>query len=157
MERGRPIRRLLALAVAAGVSFLGWAQGQQIHRNGFEGREPVWIKGSADANFQEILHETTDLTARTGQRSEHLQLNADQGSFIYYLYPTQRAPLTEDLSLRVWIRSSRPGLQLLGRLVLPMERNPKKPDEPLTTLLRGDQYQNVSRWQPLELRQPVKI
>jgi hypothetical protein len=136
---------------------MGWAQGQQIHRNGFEGREPVWIKGSADANFQETLHETTDLTARTGQRCEHLQLNADPGSFIYYLYPTQRAPLNDDLSVRVWIRSTRPGLQLLGRLVLPLEHNPKKPTEPLTTLLRGDQYQNVGRWQPLELRQPVKI
>jgi hypothetical protein len=145
------------LAVAAGVSFLGWAQGQQIHRNGFEGREPVWIKGSADANFHEILHETTDMTARTGQRSEHIKIDADQGSFIYYLYPTQRAPLSDDVSVRVWIRSSRPSLQLLGRLVLPQERNPKKPDEPLTTLLRGDQYQIVGRWQPLELRQPVKL
>jgi hypothetical protein len=136
---------------------MGSAQAQQIHRNGFEGRDPVWIKGSADANFQELLHETTDLTARTGQRSEHLHLNADQGSFIYYLYPTPRASLSEDLSIRIWVRSTRPGLQLLGRLVLPLEHNPKKPDEPLTTLLRGDQYQNVSRWQPLELRQPVKI
>jgi hypothetical protein len=136
---------------------MGWAQAQQIHRNGFEGREPVWIKGPADSNFQETLHETTDLTARTGQRCEHLQLNADPGSFIYYLYPTQRAPLSEDLSVRVWVRSTRPGLQLLGRLVLPLEHNPQKPTEPLTTLLRGDQYQNVGRWQPLELRQPVKI
>ena len=130
MRRGRSSRRSLALAVAAGVSFFGWAQGQQIHRNGFEGREPIWIKGSADANFREILHETTDLTARTGQRCERIKIDADQGSFIYYLYPTQRAPLTEDLSARVWIRSSRPALQLLGRLVLPQERNPKKPDEP---------------------------
>src|SRR5439155_9002399 len=157
MRRGRSSGRLLALAVAAGVSFFGWAQGQQIHRNRFEGREPVWIKGSADANFHEILHETTDLTARTGQRCEHIKIDADQGSFIYYLYPTQRAPLTEDLSARVWIRSSRPSLQLLGRLVLPQERNPKKPDEPLTTLLRGDHDQIVGRWQPLELRQPVKL
>jgi hypothetical protein len=65
--------------------------------------------------------------------------------------------MSDDLSIRIWVRSTRPGLQLLGRLVLPLEHNPKKPDEPLTTLLRGDQYQNVSRWQPLELRQPVKI
>jgi hypothetical protein len=145
------------LTVAVVVSFMGWAQAQHIHRNGFEGREPVWIKGSADANFNEILHDITDLAARTGQRSEHLQINAEQGSFIYYLYPTQRAPLTEDLSARVWIRSTRPGLQLLGRLVLPQEHDPKKPDVPLSTLLRGDQYQNVGRWQPLELRQPLKL
>src|SRR5438876_664066 len=150
-------RRWLVLTVAVVVSFLGWAQAQHIHRNGFEGREPVWIKGSADANFQEILHDITDLTARTGQRSEHLQINAEQGSFIYYLYPTQGALLTEDLSARVWIRSTRPGLQLLARLVLPQERDPKKPDVPLTTLLRGDQYQIVGRWQPLELRQPLKL
>jgi hypothetical protein len=145
--------------VAAGIffSFLGGTQGQQIHRYGFEGREPVWIKGSADASFHEILHETTDLVARTGQRSEHLQLDADAGTYIYYLYPTRPAPLSEDLSARVWIRSSRSGLQLLGRLVLPQERNPKKPEEPLTTLLRGDQYQIVGRWQPLELRHPVKL
>src|SRR5207249_7829498 len=114
MRQARSFRRLLVLAVAAGVSFFGRAQGQQIHRNGFEGREPVWIKGSADANFQEILHDITDLTARTGQRSEHLQINAEQGSFIYYLYPTQRALLTADLSARVWIRSTRPSLQLLA-------------------------------------------
>ena len=157
MMRSRSAKQLLALALAAGFSFLGRAQGQQIHRNGFEGREPVWIKGSADGNSHEILHETTDLTARTGQRCEHIKIDADQGSFIYYLYPTQRAPLTDDLSVRVWLRSSRPSLQLLGRLVLPQERNPKKPDEPLTTLLRGDQYQIVGRWQPLELRQPVKL
>src|SRR5260370_20507995 len=157
MRRPRSRRAWLALAVGVAVSFSGWTQGQQIHRNGFEGREPVWIKGSADANFQETLHETTDLAARTGQRCEHLLLNADQGSFIYYLYPTQRAPVSEDLSIRVWIRWTRPGLQLLGRLVLPLEHNPKKPDELLTTLLRGDPYQNVGRWQPLELRQPIKI
>jgi hypothetical protein len=145
------------LAVAVVVSSLGWVQGQQIHRNGFEGRQPVWIKGSADANFHEILHETTDLIARTGQGCEHLKIDAEQGSFVYYLYPTQPAPLTEELSVRVWVRSTRPSLQVLGRLVLPQERNPKKPDEPLTTLLRGDQYQIVGRWQPLELRQPVKL
>jgi hypothetical protein len=157
MRQPRLNKAWLAWAVGIILLFAIWAPAQQILRNGFEGREPVWIKGFADANFQEILHETTDLVARTGQRSEHLQLNAEQGSYIYYLYPTQRAPLTDDLSLRVWVRSTRPGLQLLGRLVLPLERNPKKPDEPLTTLLRGDQYQNVSRWQPLELRQPINI
>src|SRR5713226_7658858 len=92
MRQGRSSRGLLALAVAAGVSFLGWVQGQQIHHNGFEGRQPVWIKGSADANFHEILHETTDLMARTGQRCEHLKIDAEQGSFVYYLYPTQPAP-----------------------------------------------------------------
>jgi hypothetical protein len=99
----------------------------------------------------------TGLTARTGQQCEYLHLTAEQGSYIHYLYPISRAPLSEDLITRVWIKSNRPGTQLLGRLVLPRQRNPKNLDEVLTTLLRGDQYQLVGRWQALEIRQPVKV
>src|SRR5262249_58965959 len=47
-------------------------------------------------------------------------------------------------------------LQLFVRLVLPRERNPKNIDEPLSVLLRGDLYQTVSRWQPMEVRNPLK-
>jgi hypothetical protein len=147
---------LLAFGLAAALSLPGVARGQQIHRNGFEGRLPAWIKGGADATFQEIAHETTDLTARTGQKCEYIHVTAQRGNYIYYFYPTNRAPLNEDLIARVWIKSNRPGAQLLGRMVLPHERNPKNLDENLTVLLRGDQYQLVGRWQPLEIRQPLK-
>ena len=44
--------------VALGSLLLTQASvGQQIHRNGFEGREPVWIKGPADGPFREEVHE----------------------------------------------------------------------------------------------------
>jgi hypothetical protein len=136
---------------------LGLAHGQQIHRNRFETQEPAWVRGTADVAFRELAHGITDSFAHSGQFSEHLQLTSEQGTQILYYYPTSRAPVNEELAARVWIRANRPGIQLMARLVLPKERNPRNLDEPLTTLLRGDVYQTVSRWQPLELRRPARL
>lgn len=156
MRRARAAAAVLILAASVAV-FLNVARGQQIHRNGFEVREPAWVKGTADASFRELVHDITDATAHTGQYSEHLQITSERGNYIHYYYPTSRAPLTDDLSVSFWVKANRPGLQLLARLVLPKERNPNNLDEPLTTLLRGDLYQPVSRWQRLELRRPAKL
>lgn len=144
-----------ALTLAFGL--LGLAQAQQVHRNGFETRTPAWLRGPADMAFKEIIHDVTDQTAHSGQLCEHIQINAEQGSYIHYFYPTAHAPLGEELAVRVWIKANRPGAQLSGRLVLPKERNPNNLSEPVTTLLRGDQYQLAGRWQALELRRPVKL
>lgn len=151
---------LLALSgavLAASLLLLGFAHGQSVHRNGFESRTPVWTRGPADAKFSETIHDVTDQTAHTGQLSEHILLTAEIGSFIYYQYPTARAPLAEEMSARVWIKANRPGAQLMARLVLPRERNPNNLNEPVTTILRGDQYQLAGRWQPLDIRRPVKL
>jgi hypothetical protein len=139
------------------LALWGLAFAQQVHRNGFEGRDPAWIKGAADAPYQETVHDMSDVTAHTGQFAEHLQLTVGQGSFIYYAYPTGRAPISDELSASVWVKANRPGTQLVARLVLPRERQPDSLDDRLTTLLRADSYQNVGRWQRLELRRPVKL
>lgn len=157
MRHRRTAGAVLAAALGAALAFLGLVHAQQVHRNGFEAPEPGWSKGTADAPFKEIAHDLTDTTAHAGQHSEHIQLTAEQGNFIHYVYPTGRAPITEELSVSVWIKANRPGVQLSARLVLPRERNPNSLDEPVTTILRGDQYNLVSRWQRLELRRPVKL
>jgi hypothetical protein len=131
--------------------------GQQMERNGFETRDTGWVKGEADARYQESVHDVTDQTAHTGQFSEHIQLTAEQGSFIHYFYPTGRAPVVEELTVSVWVKGNRPGTQLLARLVLPHERNPSSLDEPLTSLMHGTTYERVGRWQRLELRNPLKL
>ena len=98
MRHARAAAVVLLIAALA-LALLDLAHGQQIHRNGFEARAPVWVKGSADAAFRELVHEITDATAHTGQHSEHLQITSEQGSYIYYYYPTSRAPVTDDLSV----------------------------------------------------------
>lgn len=134
-----------------------FASAQQIHRNGFETRTPLWSLQNADAKFRELKHEMTDTTARTGQLCEYVHVQAEQGTYVYYFYPVGKAPLSEDLSASVSVRANRPGVQIVARLVLPRERDPKNLDQPLTTLLRGDAYRQVSRWERLELRRPAKL
>jgi hypothetical protein len=128
-----------------------------VHRNGFEVSEVAWGKGPADAAYRETAHDMTDQTAHTGQFCEHIQLTAEQGSFIHYSYPVGQAPVREELNVSLWVKANRPGIQLLARLALPRERNPDNLEEPRTVLLRGDQYQLVGRWQRLELPRPVKL
>jgi hypothetical protein len=136
---------------------LNWATGQQIFRDGFETRDPVWAKGSADAVFREVAHKMTEETAHGGQRSECIQILAEQGSYINYYYETNHVPMGEDFSAGLWVKANRPGVQLLARVVFPNESDPKHPDQPMTVMIRGDLYKQAGRWQRLEIRQPVKL
>ncbi len=149
---------VLALAGLAGTGLLGPrpARAQQVHRNSFEGREPVWVKGGADAPFRENAHEMADV-AHGGQHSEYLKITAEPGAYVYYQYPIGRVLLNEELSASVWVKGSRPGIMLLARLVLPHERNPNNLDDHLTALVRGDVLKAAGRWQRLEIRRPVAL
>jgi hypothetical protein len=157
MKQRHKLGMLLATAGGTALVLLGLARGQQVHRNGFEAREVAWVKGPTDTVYRELAHDMTDATAHHGQLSEHLQLVAEQGSSIQYLYAVGRAPVTDETSASLWLKANRPGVQLAARVVLPKERNPGNLDEPLTVLLRGDAYQLVSRWQRLDLRRPLKL
>jgi hypothetical protein len=152
---GARVLGLTALAVALAV--LSLAPAQVIHRNGFEIRNPAWSRGAADATFKETAHDITDQTAHSPDRSEHIQLTAEMGNYIYYTYPLGRAPLVEELNISIWVKANRPGPQLMARLVLPHERKTDDINEPVSVLLRGDQYQLVGRWERLELRNPGKL
>jgi hypothetical protein len=132
-------------------------QGQQFLQYGFEARDPIFVRGSADAHFTESAHRLTDdLTAHTGKRSEFFQLDAEPGTFIYYVYDVGRAPVSDELNTTLWVKANRPGTQLLCRVVLPHERDPNDVGQPLTVLAKGDKYQLTGRWQQLALRQPDK-
>jgi len=133
------------------------AHGQQMIQYGFEGRSPLWRPGPHDAGYKETLHALTDKSVHSGQRSETIQFEAQQGSFIHYTYDLGRAPVTDDLHVSLWVRANRPGVQLLARVVFPKEWDPNNPGHLLTALLPGDRYQIVQHWQPLTLPAPVKL
>lgn len=145
-----------AVTLLAGLVLLLPAQEAKIFQHGFETRELVWQPGVADATYKELTHKLTDETAKNGQRSEHIEIEAQQGNHVYYTFNVGRAPVTEEFAASVWVKANRPGVQLLARLVLPRERDPKQLDQPLTTLLRGDVFLTAGRWQRVELRRPLK-
>jgi hypothetical protein len=132
------------------------APAQGIFQYGFETRDPIWVKGAGDANFKETAHRLTEDTAHNGQRSEFIEVEAQSGTFIHYTYDVGKAPVVDELNVSLWVKSDRPGIQLLCRVVLKNERDPRNLDQLLTILVPGDKYQMVGRWQQLSLRQPVK-
>lgn len=158
MKHGcRALEAMLLACSAVALVGVGTGRAQQVHRNGFEARETSWVKGPSDASFREAIHEITQSTAHTGQSSEHIELSAEQGTYIHYLYATPRAPIADELVISLWLKANRPGIQLLARVVFPHERNPNNLDQPVTVLIRGDRYERVGRWQRLEVRRPMQL
>ncbi len=148
-----------AAALAAGVGavlLFGVARGQQTLQQGFEGPDPLWTAGAADAAYKETAHRITDEFARGGRRSETIALEAGDGNYIYYTYDIGKATLDDVLNVSLWIKANRPGVELLCRVVLPQEHDPQHLDQPLTTLIKADEYQITGRWQQLTLKQPMK-
>jgi hypothetical protein len=133
----------------------------QIFREGFSGRQTVWLRGEDNVKAEEKDHELSEQFAHSLPTSERISLVVQQGtqdpSFAYYHFPTAPAPIAEELSASVWVKSTKAGVRLMARLVLPKERNPNKPDEPMTEILVGDAYKLTGRWQRLEIARPTKL
>src|SRR5262245_52889540 len=145
-------RHWVALGVAA--LFLGLvapAPSQQFHRNGFETANTLWVKGGSDTTFTEVAHASSDQGAHDGQRSEYIQINATEGSYVYYQYTVGKAPVTEELAGGLWVKSNRAGIQLAARIIFPNEREPNNLDYHLTTTIRGEIYRNVGRWARIDI------
>jgi hypothetical protein len=150
---------LLGLAfLVAFALYLLPCSAQQIHRNSFETAQTQWVKGDADTAYEEQAHAMTDQGAHDFQRCEYIKVNARQGSHIHYQYTLPRAPIGDELNISLWVKSTRPGVQILARVVLPNERDPGSLDDRLTTFIAGDIYRGPpGRWKRLELGGTVKL
>lgn len=159
----RPYRMTWTLlSVAAAGLLAGIVAGQSIQREPHDGREPLWTRGPANVPYTEEAHILTSQNAHSLPTSEYIRINAtangELNPSVYYSYGTSQALVTDDMTARLWVRSSRQGVQLLARVVLPRERIPERPGEPMTVLIRGESYSRDSgTWRPLEIRRPAKL
>ncbi len=155
----KPTRAPLATAVLVviGVTLaLFPARGEQIHRHGFGGKATVLVRGDANVKVEEKEHDISDQSFKSQPTSEHFKLTADlaagDSAFIHYHYDTPPAPVTAALSASVWVKATKPGVQLRARVVFPKEPDPARPEAPLTALVVGDTYPADKRgWHPLKL------
>jgi hypothetical protein len=122
-------------------------------RENFESIDTGWTLEGGDVNRKIHSHVRTAENAHSGQRSEKIVLVAGNGTHIYYSYAISRALVTDDLKMSVWLKSDRPGIQLLARVVFPRERDPDNL-QLLGTLIPGTIYDQTGKWQRLELGRP---
>src|SRR5438874_2694851 len=96
------------IAAGAGLAVAGG-----IYRDGFDGKQTAWVKGGANVPFTEDAHEITTQSAHTFPSSEYLRLRVEPtpgnlSPFVHYRYATPPAPVTDELSVSLRVRSSRP-------------------------------------------------
>lgn len=118
--------------------------------DGFESDRPVWRQEATDATIQLIAHDRSKRAAYEGKVSEHFHFAAGPGSQFYYSYPLAKIPVTQDLQARISVRSSRAGVQIYGRVILPADTDPDT-GQPSFVLVPGPVYENADRWQRIGL------
>ncbi|MBA4064678.1 MAG: hypothetical protein C0501_13380 [Isosphaera sp.] len=154
--RPRPTTALLAAAAAAGLGFaLVPARAEQVHRHGFGGRATVLVRGDANVRADENEHDVSRLAFHSQPSSEHLKLTLEAATgdagFVHYQYDTPPAPVTGLLTAGVWVKATRPGVQLRARVVFPKEPDPANPQSALTMLVVGKTYEKTRQWEKLTL------
>jgi hypothetical protein len=115
----------------------------------FEGPNPSWVEAGGDAPHVLQAHRRVPGVAHRGQGCEWFQLSTGQGGSAVYIAHDIGCPwVIEDLRPSVWVKSDRPGVQLLVEVVLPRTVDPRTGRAAVTHLL-GSAYNDVGRWQQL--------
>ncbi len=157
MIRNRPAVALsatTALLLVAGL--VGTLRGKDdapataTFHDDFEAPRTAWVREQTDAAVNLEAHERSDRAAHDGRRSERFRFEAGLGSSFFYSYPLPKVPVTDELKVGLYVRSTRAGVQLYGRVVLPADTDPDT-GQPSYVLVPGTTYDHVDRWQRLEL------
>jgi hypothetical protein len=148
-----PHRLLRPIAVALLVAIAVWprsAFAQSAWYEGFEGLQASWQAGASDVHYRITDHQRARGEAHTGQASESLSLEAGPGSHIYFTHDVGRAQVIDELLVTVWVKASRPGVQLLALVALPRSVDPRT-GRRATVLVAGSSYTTAGSWQQLRL------
>jgi hypothetical protein len=120
-------------------------------RDGFEGARVSWQREASDATVNLVAHERSQRAAHGGRLSERFQFDARLGSQFFLSYSTPPVPVTDELSVSLYVRANRPGVRLYGRVVLPADVDPETKAASFV-LVPGTIFDQADRWERLELR-----
>jgi hypothetical protein len=155
-------RRFIEVIVSTGmlVSFFVVSSGgedtapasSQTLRDGFESAEPIWQREYTDATIALRAQDRSQRAAHGGRLSEHFEFETAEGSQFFVSYATPRVPVNDDLSVSLFVRANRGGVQLFARVVLPSDIDPET-KAPSFVMVPGTIFDQVDRWQKLEVVQ----
>lgn len=145
MARLAALLLLIALAVAAGPPR---APANPL-RDSFETPDVGWTSAGGPGAFRVERLEKTSKGVHSGLSCVGAKVVARNDAPVYLAYALDPAGVIDELTIRLWVKSNRPGLQLFARVVLP--RSPAPDGKPLVTLLPGTVYNQVGQWQELSL------
>ena len=140
----------LAIPALLLTIFAPVAGAQPVLRDDFEGPETSWRFAADDASHKLQVHQRVQQNAHSGRWCERVTESGNNGTYIYYAHAIGSARVINELTASLWLKSDRPGLQILARVVLPRSLDPRS-GKPLSTLIRGSGYTQVGAWQQLRI------
>jgi hypothetical protein len=87
---------------------------------------------------------------------ERIVVAAPGGQSARLLCPTAQVAIIDELEARIWVKASRPGIQLAARVVLPRTLD-HDDGSPVEVILRGPEYDRPGHWQQLVLKDMPKL
>lgn len=136
-----------ALVLHSPTAFGAWQEG-------FETAGTSWREVKADVAHRVLRHERIAGNQHGGEKAELLQIEAGDGTNVYFAHDIPAARVVAEFVPSVWIKADRPGIQLAARVVLPHTID-SRTGQPLTTLIHGTtregSYSQTSRWQQLRI------
>ncbi|CAN5259662.1 hypothetical protein BH11PLA2_BH11PLA2_11350 [soil metagenome] len=140
----------------------------QYHRDGFAGRQPVFMAADSNVSIEEKDHRIVTDRYYNAPSSEYLKFEAKPAAkvvdaeFAHYAYDVPKTPVApidgSTAAGSLWVRSFRSGIQLRARVRFPKERDPANPEQELSCLILGESYpeEKVRSWQRLSLGNPAE-
>jgi hypothetical protein len=140
---------LAVAALLAALSAVGESRAEPWHED-FEGSQPSWREAGSDTQFRILDHRRLQGDAHAGSGSEWVRVQAEAGTYLYLAHDIGRPVVIDELAPSVWVKSDRPGIQIAARVVLPRTNDPRT-GQPLSTVITGTVYNDVGRWQQLQV------
>ena len=140
---------LLAVLIASGTIV------QAAIRDSFESNSPTFRLVERDCEMLIGKHERGIDHSHSGQVSEHLRLRCGQGTKIYFAQAIEPAYVIEEFAASLWVKSDRPGIQIIARVKLPRTKD-LDTGGALRTLVYGSTYRDVGAWQRLKVNNLLK-
>lgn len=122
----------------------------------FDGPELAWELLETGTPAKVLLHSCLAGGARDHDGIERVAVATGLGQSALISCKTPPIAALDELQARVWVKSSRPDLQLAGRIVLPRSLDPRT-SQPATAIVKGDRYSRAGHWQELVLRDVPKL
>lgn len=122
---------------------------------GFEGAETSWRFEESTTPYRVEAHRRTSENPHSGSGCEVIRLSAGNGRSIDLALDIPPARVIAEFRPSLWVRGTRPGVQLFARVVFPRTADEK--GKPLVRLLAGAQYQQAGAWQQLRFDQLPRL
>jgi hypothetical protein len=151
------MQRAARVTFAALVLWAGTAGAA--YRDGFETPNLAWRLADSDCRARLIAHERTfhPPAVHSGAGAEYLRLHTEQGSTAHLSLAIPPARVIQELRPSLWVKATRTGIQLRGRVILPRSRDPRD-GSMLAVWVEGEVYDQPSGWRRLAIRDlPLQV